>query len=615
MTFPKRLLVLLGGSALFYGLLWSRCPVGWVLDDSMYLIGAKSLVQGSYRNFVLPGNPPIAAPPPGYSFFLAPFAHLAHPPFEALKLTSFLLLLGCGVLSWVWARRRLGDVGGLAVAALFLVNPVVAKTATVLVAEPLFLFLILASVLQFERVMRRGDGLAFLIALAMASVLVRPQGILWAAALAGALFYARDRQAGLRLAFYSVATWLAWQLRNKVLAPQAGGYGSLWGTMADSFSAGPGFWVGHGWDVVQTMVGQVLVAWPAGHVVATGFLIAATVLMLAAVGYGLRLLAQSSAEERLQLFAPACFLLLYTGLHVVWLALDERYFLPLLPFLLLPLVATLLSLRPWGRMVILFLSLWYAASNLVAAPLLGGAKLALPVQTYRWIQEHVPSDSLLFTPAAATGGLYTQRKMVYAQQPEDADALRFELLTHGITHLLYQSSHLITVSQGAPQSVDGNRQWARTGRWLVGDSKHYAKLYENEKEGTVLFAINPDPAFVKAYHEFRQIVVRAASSPPADTAKELRAILKEVPDFPSAWNALASTYLRSGNEVVAADQAAQQALRLRPHYPFALLNRARVQARKGQSEAARALYQQALDVIARTDETPFLVPLIQEEMP
>jgi len=162
-------------------------PVGVTNDDGMYVILAKSLATGhGYRWLNLPGTPAAIHFPPGYPAFLA-LLWLLWPSFPAnvvlFKLANALLMavVAAGVFVSVRQRLRMSDTAAAALTFGATLGIPMLTLSTIVMSEPLFLALLLPSLLLAERV--AGDerssvrDLVLLALLTAAATLVRTHGI------------------------------------------------------------------------------------------------------------------------------------------------------------------------------------------------------------------------------------------------------------------------------------------------------------------------------------------------------------------------------------------------------------------------------------------------------
>jgi len=209
-------------------------PVGVTNDDGMYVILAKSLATGhGYRWLNLPGTPAAIHFPPGYPAFLA-LLWLLWPSFPAnvvlFKLANALLMavVAAGVFVLVRQRLRMSDTAAAALTFGATLGIPMLTLSTIVMSEPLFLALLLPSLLLAERV--AGDerssvrDLVLLALLTAAATLVRTHGI----ALIGSViivlcFRRRFTHAVIfaGVALLPVVPWQIWVSAHSGALPQA----------------------------------------------------------------------------------------------------------------------------------------------------------------------------------------------------------------------------------------------------------------------------------------------------------------------------------------------------------------------------------------------------------
>lgn len=169
--------------------LLNTLPVGAMFDDAQYVILARSLASGAGLSWInLPGAPAATHFPPGYPAVLA-LLWRAWPEFPAnlmlFKAANALFIALAAVAMARFASNRL-QLPPLAAAALALAGMLGIPSlvlATVVMSEPLFLALALASLLWAERLADRASAVAspwqpLALGLALgAATLVRSHGI------------------------------------------------------------------------------------------------------------------------------------------------------------------------------------------------------------------------------------------------------------------------------------------------------------------------------------------------------------------------------------------------------------------------------------------------------
>src|SRR5258706_4707526 len=96
--------------------------VGFFNDDAFYLIGARSLLHGFYRELNQPGLPPLMYMP-GYPLLLCPFSFFSPQNFLPHQIFSVAMTLAALVLLGVFLKNSYSTSTGMASLAVSLFNP------------------------------------------------------------------------------------------------------------------------------------------------------------------------------------------------------------------------------------------------------------------------------------------------------------------------------------------------------------------------------------------------------------------------------------------------------------------------------------------------------------
>ena len=168
--------------------------VGSFFDDGVYVILGKALATGQgYRYLHLPGHPMATHYPPGYPILLAALWRIA-PEFPAnvavFQFANALLLAAAAVGSYLFVRGRLQCSPAWSVAVAIggsFAIPVLAQT-TMLISEPLFVAVLMPTLLLTERAVDSGGAEAR----ATPDGLEGPRAALIAGAMCGALALVRS---------------------------------------------------------------------------------------------------------------------------------------------------------------------------------------------------------------------------------------------------------------------------------------------------------------------------------------------------------------------------------------------------------------------------------------
>jgi hypothetical protein len=223
-------------------------PVGVLRDDAMYVLLAKSIATDhGYRWLNLPGTPAAIHFPPGYPAFLAVLWWIA-PGFPAnvvlFKLVNSLLagIAAVGVARFARSRLGMPELAAQCIALAGLLPIPMLSLATQVLSEPLFLVLVVATLLCAERVLddARGRWDAVVLGLlAGAATLVRTNGVALVAAIA--LLFCLRRRLGESALFVATAALVSipWQLwvmshANALPAPMRGNYESYVSLVGDA---------------------------------------------------------------------------------------------------------------------------------------------------------------------------------------------------------------------------------------------------------------------------------------------------------------------------------------------------------------------------------------------
>ena len=438
-TIPSWLVPALVGSLVFAvsALMVDGYIVGIAHDDGMYVILGKALASGQgYRWLHVPGAPPASHFPPGYPAVLAVLWWL-FPSFPSnvvvFKLANALFLGASAVGVACLARVRFGmSQIGAALLAITTTLGIPTLTLTVLVmSEPLFLALLLPTLVYAERVAEsdapRMRDLVLLALLVGVDTLVRTHGITLIGAIVLVLVTRRRFRAATVFGAVAVATLLPWQIwvsaHAHVVPPtMQGNYESYGAWFANGLHA-------EGMALVTRTVArtssdlmamfEVLAAPSMPHVVR---LIAFFVLVsLGAVG--------ARAVWR-RAPVTALFLVFYSAIVIIWPFSPARFFWGIWPLvLLLPILGGREALA-WHPERLEWRAVRYA--GLVGALLLvcGYGTYTARGYSHQWwasiprnvsrnvqplleyVATRTPPNAVLATEAEATVYLYTGRKTV-----------------------------------------------------------------------------------------------------------------------------------------------------------------------------------------------------------
>jgi hypothetical protein len=226
-------------------------PVGAFQDDAIYTILAKALATGQgYRMIDLPGSPNATHYPPGYPLVLSILWKL-WPDFPRnvtlFKFANAFFLSAAAVGTYRYVRSRFGaPVSAAAAAALAGTLSIVILLITgVVLSEPLFMALLLPTLIACERACDDGEIYSAFIAglLIGALAMVRTVGVFVLPA-AGLVFLVRRQwKSIIAVALGSAIFLVPWQLwvsahQGEIAHPLVGKYGSYGSWLVEGYRKG-----------------------------------------------------------------------------------------------------------------------------------------------------------------------------------------------------------------------------------------------------------------------------------------------------------------------------------------------------------------------------------------
>ena len=244
--------LVLGAIALAVGLLTiAPWPVGVFQDDAIYVVLAKALASGEgFRMINMPGAPHATHFPPGYPVLLAGLWKL-FPSFPdnivVFKFLNAAFLAGTAVGTYRLGRSRLGleRLGSATAALVGTISVVVLMITGVVLSEPLYMLLVIPTLIMAERAAEDGSpgtaaGAGMLIGVL---ALVRTVGtFLLPAALLVLLVRRRWRSAAILLgcALVFLVPWQLWisAYQGEMPRPFVGKYGAYGPWLVEGYRVG-----------------------------------------------------------------------------------------------------------------------------------------------------------------------------------------------------------------------------------------------------------------------------------------------------------------------------------------------------------------------------------------
>lgn len=420
--------------------------LGFYHDDGIYVVGAKSLNQGTgYHIISLPGTPPQTKYPIVYPYILS-WVWSASPVFPAniafLKAVNLIFLFLMVLAGYRFYCVCLSKSGSDAYIYAILVgaNPGVFSFVDFSVSDLLFVWLVLlACCVSSNDIRRAGDWRAAALALIAAlAVLTRSAGV--PLALAGLVHFVWARRFRW-LAIYGVTLglgvlpWLAWRFTHKPDVLQSSllsyyvqynlGDSAFYLIISQPVQAAQMVWANLQYFFDSLDLVFLLPLFP--------------VLRLRIVVLGLLAIGLYPCARRLSIYVRS-FLLFYLILILGWPFHPMRYTLPVIPLLLLFVFRGIHTLEQGGRYLgrgigpqclsILLRTPVYLVICLTAAWLAStlqpahdrwvrgayGQRLHYAwsgfVETFAWIRNHTRKEDLLATAYDPMYFLYTGRRAI-----------------------------------------------------------------------------------------------------------------------------------------------------------------------------------------------------------
>ena len=329
-------------------------PVGIFQDDAVYVVLAKALATGDgYRMINMPGAPHATHFPPGYPLFLAALWKV-FPTFPdnivVFKFANALLLSVAAIGTYRFSRQRvgLGPAGGTLAALTGTISIVVILVTGVVLSEPLFMALLVPTLMLTERAVDDGTvRRAFIAGLTIGVLaMVRTVGVFALPAALLALVLRRHWRAALVLGVGAGLIVLPWQFwlwkyQAETPLPFVGKYGAYGPWLAAGYREGG---LGFARAVLSKNANELFGFY--GFVTLPVAVPPPRLISLAAV-VGLTTFGAYVVRRRIS--ATIAFIGIYTAVILVWPFEPTRFALVLWP-LLVPLfllgVRTIVRWRP-----------------------------------------------------------------------------------------------------------------------------------------------------------------------------------------------------------------------------------------------------------------------------
>lgn len=593
--------------------------VGAYSDDAAYIANALALLHGHFSD-------PSALYAgihnqywPGYSLALAPWVALVKPHWSLLRIPSIGAMLLAGLLLTAIARRYVRGWPLIVICAAFFLHPLTLNLAPAVLSEPLFTACVLFFFIGLDRQLKaptlvRLVGLAVLLG---ATVLVRPTGVALYGGVVAAYVALRRYREGLTLTAVSLAVWGFFPLCQTLVMHQPPVYVGLWRTSWTFFAGHVGH---HLARIFVLLFGHAILGARLPHTpTATPWACLGAALAALICAWGIRDAWRRVPEQRGLTCAMAGFVLAYVLLHGLYLSIDTRYFLPVLPctlfFFALGGIALSSHLTPLATRcagILWLVALFWPDGRLLAGAWHGERPLEarLPGQTLQWIRSHVPTD------AAVLGRqpflyLYTGLRGIDVIPASNSSDFTYALLQRHIAYAVFTPGGVNMPLRAYPRQSSA---WAlvMTRHYILERPRVFHQVYANPDEQTLVFKVQPDPSFMRAYANYLDGTDALRAGQWRDAKAKLEASLHDDPSLSDAWTAYGLWHYERGDYAAAAVDF-QRALALDPEDILANLHAARVERLRHADRAAAASYQRAIDTIEASGDYADLLPQIHAE--
>jgi len=586
-TPEKALIGFLLASSFVYCLMLPQNYVGFFNDDAMYILATKSLLQGRYVALELPGQPFLNYPLPGFPLFLAPFVKLATPHWHFLKIVTLLLTLLSASLLWIILKLWLRPWPRVGVISLFLLNPLTLLSSTNIMSEPCFLFGILISFIGLSRTLSSISPIPALqtwaVGLAIAwTSLIRPQGFILIPFVLAGLGYQKKWRLAIPLAGPALFFWIALLARNYILTHTLNAYLSRWLMRVPLQSpavvlSNLGQWFQS--LCIKAFFGFFSLSSGVQSRIVQGFGILVLLGLMITGFIGL------SREKNLPhgyLLAFGGFLMAYFLGHVLWVAIDPHYLLPLMPFIFALTFKGLHDIFPKGHRhcailaaYLMMLSLFLIEDKVIVSGIVSppyNRRTQLPDETLRWIKEKLPENQPLFSNKPKMVYLYTGHQAMGPAHFHDQEEFRYWLLKSDV--------HFLALFPQIYLSEEWTAWWERFHLWVLSSPDAYPPIYGNATEQTNIFAVQRDDRFMKAWELYVVGRTQIESGSSDRALNTLNEAIKYDPNLVQALNAYGATCLLLNRNLKQGERCVREALRIQPCFPLATRNLERYQVLK-----------------------------------
>ena len=533
-------------AALLYAACWGSFYVGYFNDDVMYIALARSLGAGTgYCDIEFPDAPVHYKFPPALPAMLVPFQALQPEALGAMQAVSLGFALAGIALLIVWLcdappSLRWGS------ALLLACNPFLVRYASTVMSDVPFLAVTLLYLVVTRNLANEPPSprqAALLGGVAAFAFYLRSIGAVLVPATVLAMVVRRQgwRPVAAHVAAFG-ACILPWIMRRGLLVYQ--------GAVSDGFAQTPWYLIAREnlwfyipglpltiWSDPIRAMSRLLGPEPSS----VGWVLVAITWVLLAMGFARR-------EGRRP--SPAGFLfMMYGAAFVLWPYRDIRFFVPMLPLLVVYFATGLQALaEPLGhprkdRAVIALtglMALWLTGLDLYNATHTAPEDKNAPLATSAWARANLPEGVPVCTRSGALW-LYSGHPVeVLGEWPGSAEGAVHDILKGRCEYVLLRSGTV-------PDAVAP--EWWET---VARRPAMFEPVYTCAPENAVMYRIVGHRArFLQAYDAFVRSVQKVSAGQTEPAQADLRECVRLEPDFPPAEFNLALLDWQAGHRVEA----------------------------------------------------------------
>lgn len=433
--------------------------------------------------------------PIGYPLLIAPLAMFCDQcPWLAQIVSVLLSSLGV-YLSGRLAAFLIPGRWSLAPALWLAIHPFMLRYASTALADPAYQTMTLAVLLilaekskKKNAVVRPAAGLGALLGV---TILLRNIGLAMVMAAVADFLWKRGKRSAVALGLVALAVCGPWFLWVRANNPSMSTYWDFW----QSSGLNPSNLIEHALTLAKTYSQQItlLVLLPVAPLDPTllnrflwGGLASAAVMAVLIWSLWKRL----AGELR----ALSFYVIFYAAILLIWSRQDIRYLYPLI--------------APAGLLMFVQLGIWAENSKfkffriaraaivlLLALTAFGAIRQSLepaaqrpsiPLQTFHWMKNNLPGDSVVASASVSTVYFYAQKKgLEFPRIRESADLLK-QLRKNGARFALIEGDLLLFNPPDAPRDITN---WTPFAMLAIGQDPSSRLLYRNENENTWIFRL------------------------------------------------------------------------------------------------------------------------------